>query len=385
MQYSSAILIAAFAVTSVFTHGVVDSVVGANDVTMPGLSVADGTPRDCASPRCGSEADTSIIRKREMGTNKATALGRTQGGGPVDASKMMAMFMGGGGNATATKAAREVHAANVLRRSLGERAANGGIRTPKGTMETGVKAAAGVGASSGMPTCSDDGKVKMTYHQINQDGAGPLTAMVDATSGGTDPAAFKSAEVTQNVPGIGIGGLSAAAVMDFPVEVQMPAGMTCSGTVGDAQNVCIVRMQNAAAAGPFGGSVAVTQSPAAKKRAIEYNLSKRHFARALAKRNAEDDAAAAAAIAELEKIGSATKDEQAEKEDAVEAPLTKKSAEDDAAAAAAIAELEKIGSATKDEEASSAAVVTKRDTDLDAAQKAESEALDAETEAEDKE
>ncbi|EPQ62832.1 hypothetical protein BGT96224_5074, partial [Blumeria graminis f. sp. tritici 96224] len=268
MQYSSTILIAAFGITSVFTHGVVDSVEGANGVTMPGLSVSDGTPRDCASPLCGSEADTSIIRKREMGTNKATALGRTQGGGPVKASKMMAMFMAGGGNATATKAAREVHAANVLRRSLGERAANGGIRTPKGTMETGVKAAAGVGASSGMPTCSDDGKVKMTYHQVNQDGAGPLTAMIDSTSGGTDPAAFKSAKVTKNVPGIGIGGLSAAAVMDFPVEVQMPAGMTCSGTVGDAQNVCIVRMQNAAAAGPFGGSVAVTQSPAAKKRAI---------------------------------------------------------------------------------------------------------------------
>ncbi|VCU41319.1 Bgt-50567 [Blumeria graminis f. sp. tritici] len=351
MQYSSAILIAAFAVTSVFTHGVLDSVEGANGVTMPGLSVADGTPRDCASPRCGSEADTSIIRQREMGTNKATALGRTQGGGPVDASKMMAMFMGGGGNATATKEAREVHAANVLRRSLGERAANGGTKTPKGTLETGVKAAAGAGAASGMPTCSDDGKVKMTYHQVNQDGAGPLTAMVDATSGGTDPAAFKSAQVTQNVPGIGIGGLSAAAVMDFPVEVQMPAGMTCSGTVGDAQNVCIVRMQNAAAAGPFGGSVAVTQSPAAKKRAIEYNLSKRHFARALAKRNAEDDAAASAAIAELEKIGSATKDDEADKEDAAATPLTKKSAEDDAAAEAAIAELEKIGSATKDDEA----------------------------------
>ncbi|CCU76429.1 Egh16H1-like protein [Blumeria hordei DH14] len=349
MQYSSTLLLAAFAVTRVFSHGVVDSVEGANGVTMPGLSVADGTPRDCASPLCGSEADTSIIRKREMGTNRATALGRTQGGGPVDATKMMAMFMGGGGNATATKEAREVHAANVLRRSLGERAANGGTRTPKGTLETGVKAAAGAGASSGMPTCTDDGKVKMTYHQINQDGAGPLTAMVDATSGGTDPAAFKSAKVTQNVPGIGIGGLSAAAVMDFPVEVQMPAGMTCSGTVGDAQNVCIVRMQNAAAAGPFGGSVAVTQSPAAKKRAIEYNLSKRHFARALAKRNAEDDAAAA--IAELEKIGSATKDDEAEKEITAATPLTKKSAEDDAAAAAAIAELEKIGSATKDDEA----------------------------------
>jgi hypothetical protein len=43
--------------------------------------------------------------------------------------------------------------------------------------------------------------------------------MIDATSGGTDPAAFQKATVTQDVPGIGIGGLSAASSMDFPVKV----------------------------------------------------------------------------------------------------------------------------------------------------------------------
>jgi hypothetical protein len=121
----------------------------------------------------------------------------------------------------------------------------------------------------------------MTFHQVNQDGAGPLTAQIDATSGGTDPAAFQDATVTQNVPGIGIGGLSAASVMDFPVKVQMPAGMTCQGTAGGASNVCIVRMQNSALAGPFGGSAAFTQSTAAKKRAVEYNLRKRHMARGI--------------------------------------------------------------------------------------------------------
>ena len=121
----------------------------------------------------------------------------------------------------------------------------------------------------------------MTLHQINQDGAGPLKAAIDSTSGGKDPNAFKTAAVTTNVPGIGIGGLSAAAVMDFPVAVQMPAGMTCQGSVGGASNVCVARLQNSAAAGPFGGSVAFTQSAAAKKRAIEYNLSKKRFAKSL--------------------------------------------------------------------------------------------------------
>ena len=82
-----------------------------------------------------------------------------------------------------------------------------------------------------------------------------------------------------DVPGIGIGGLSAATTTDFPVKVAMPQGMTCSGKVAGVSNVCIVRMRNQALAGPFGGSGAFTQSPAAKKRAVEFNLRKRHFAR----------------------------------------------------------------------------------------------------------
>lgn len=111
--------------------------------------------------------------------------------------------------------------------------------------------------------------------QINQDGAGPLQASVDGTSGGTDEAAFQTAEVTQDVPGFGVQGLSLATSRDFPLTVQMPAGMTCEGSVGGVDGVCVVRVRNGAAAGPFGGSAAFTQSPAARRRAIEYRLRKR--------------------------------------------------------------------------------------------------------------
>jgi hypothetical protein len=283
MKYS--ILLASVGLApTILAHGVVTEVQGANGVTLPGLSLIDGTPRDCASPACGSEADTSIIRNRELGTSKASALGRTQGGGPVDAAKMVALFMdGGAANTTAVKLAREAHAANVAARNavLAGRAAGGGAKTPKGTKEAAVKAATGAAASDGLPTTADDGTIKMTFHQVNQDGAGPLTAAIDATSGGTDPDAFKTAQVTTNVPGLGIGGLSGATTMDFPVEVQMPAGMTCQGSVGGAEGVCIARLQNSALAGPFGGSVAFTQSAAAKKRAVEFNLKKKRFARGL--------------------------------------------------------------------------------------------------------
>ncbi len=125
-----------------------------------------------------------------------------------------------------------------------------GIKTADGTSEAGVSKAAGTGASSGLPTCSDNGTISVTYHQVNQDGAGPLTADIDPTSGGTDPAAFQQAQVTQDVPGIALG-LSTVATTDFPVKVQMPEGMTCSGTVGDVKNVCVARIRNNTPAGKY--------------------------------------------------------------------------------------------------------------------------------------
>lgn len=292
-------------------HGVVTMIKGANGVDMPGLSIADGTPRDCSTNRCGSQADTAIIRDREIRSGEVGPLGRTQGNGPIDPAVMVANFMGTGNGPVATNngssssvgveddlsglgGGRRGGGRNNNRRDAapqsggimkyprqllqglfgGGRGGNGGTESTVAT-ETNVAATAGEGASSGLPTCADDGSIEMVFHQINQDGAGPLTASIDATSGGTDASAFQNAEVTQDVPGFGFQGLSLATSRDFPLTVQMPAGMTCEGTVAGVNNVCIVRVRNGAAAGPFGGSAAFTQSPAARKRAIAYRMKKR--------------------------------------------------------------------------------------------------------------
>lgn len=133
--------------------------------------VADGTPRDCATPACGAEADTSIIRSSELGTSKATALGRTQGGGPVDAATMIANFMDtAAGNTTSAKAARAEHLAARALYDVADlhKRASSGTKTPAGTTETAVQASAGQGATSGLPTTSDSGVVTMTFHQVNQ-------------------------------------------------------------------------------------------------------------------------------------------------------------------------------------------------------------------------
>ena len=114
-------------------------------------SVIDGTPRDCAQASCGSQVDTAIIRSKELGTAKASALGRTNGGGPIDAGAAIANFMGGDANSTQAKQAREIHFAMMERRqlNLGGLQGGGGKPTAKGTKETGVAAAAGAGASDG--------------------------------------------------------------------------------------------------------------------------------------------------------------------------------------------------------------------------------------------
>ena len=66
--------------------------------------------------------------------------------------------------------------------------------------------------------------------------------------------------MVKDVPGAGVGGLSGATTTDFPIQVQIPQGMKCTGTVGGASNVCVLKVQNAALAGPFGGSVAFTDA-----------------------------------------------------------------------------------------------------------------------------
>lgn len=328
-------------IATISAHGLVTEIQGANGVNMPGLGVADGVVRDSGSAtRNNAESDTTVFRgQNPLGRNKngpisaekavsmfmwgtntppanAQAAGGAAGGsapaaaGAAKGSTAGAKAAGAGAGAAAKQNEKRAPAGllgglGALGGGAGGKGAGGGLgalggllgggggkgaggaapatgtKTAKGTVEKGVAAAAGQGQTSGLPTCTDNGVVSMTFHQVNQDGAGPLKATVDATSGGKDASAFKPAKMVQDVPGIGIGGLSAASTMDFPIKVQMPAGMVCSGTVAGIDNVCIAGVQNAALAGGFGGHAAFQQSPTARKRAIEYNLRKRHIARGL--------------------------------------------------------------------------------------------------------
>ncbi|KAB8239094.1 hypothetical protein ETB97_004954 [Aspergillus alliaceus] len=293
MLFGKYLALTGLAVSQASAHGLITRIKGANGVDMPGLTIQDGMPRDCPSAACGAQKDTAIIRDAEFGSVKASALGRTLGGGPVNAATVINKFMGGGAQkrTSITDRRRQVinDAASVVT-NAGGTILNGiqdladatpfggaiksaqsavddamailpgtasGAVTGNGVKENGLQLYAGKGASTGLPTASADGTVTVIYHQVNQDGAGPLTAEIDPSSGGTDPKAFKSARVTQNIPGV--AGFSTSSTMDYAVKVQVPQGMKCTATVGNAKNVCILRLRNTAISGPFGGSAAFTQ------------------------------------------------------------------------------------------------------------------------------
>ncbi|KZV86992.1 hypothetical protein EXIGLDRAFT_741483 [Exidia glandulosa HHB12029] len=202
MRFSSTLVFASVLLPVVYGHGVITNVQGANGATGAGFGVIADTPRDGTRAK-PFQQDSSIIRDREIERGTATACGRTKAGGVND-------------------------------------------------IATNVAAA----VDAGLPTADENGQVSMTLHQVNGDGAGPYTCDVSTDATGNS---FQAMTVVTQVPGK--NSRSRAKATDFALVAQMPAGATCTG--GPAGNACIVRCRNDAAAGPFGGCVAVTTADGA--------------------------------------------------------------------------------------------------------------------------
>ena len=111
-----------------------------------------------------------------------------------------------------------------------------------------------------LPQVSAGGELMMTLHQVNGDGAGPYTCMIDATGTGTN---WTPIQVTQNVDGNARGRNNDQQMQDLPLTAAIPADQTCTGTVAGQTGVCMVRCENPARAGPFGGCVPVQMASAA--------------------------------------------------------------------------------------------------------------------------
>ncbi|KAF5253136.1 hypothetical protein FANTH_1967 [Fusarium anthophilum] len=107
---------------------------------------------------------------------------------------------------------------------------------------------------SELPQVNPGGSLEMTVHQVNSDGAGPYTCMINADGTGTS---WENIQVTTNVAGNDRGRNRDGEMGDFPLVASIPSGQNCTGTVAGEDNVCLVRCQNPARAGPFGGVIPV--------------------------------------------------------------------------------------------------------------------------------
>lgn len=114
--------------------------------------------------------------------------------------------------------------------------------------------------------------------------------MINADGTGTQ---WTDITVAQTPPGKNSRNREGAAT-DFPLVANVPANQQCTGTVAGQDNVCLVRCQNAARAGPFGGVVPVqmanTTTPAQARRNFARSLVNAQKAYAkMARRQTEEE------------------------------------------------------------------------------------------------
>ena len=115
---------------------------------------------------------------------------------------------------------------------------------------TAVPAAMKFAGSNTLAQVTPGGTLSMTLHQLNGDGAGPMACSISTDATGQQ---WTNIDVTTQVPGT--KGRSKANNQDFKLAAAIPAGTTCTGSVGGQTGVCMVKCQNPV--GPFGGTVAV--------------------------------------------------------------------------------------------------------------------------------
>ncbi|ROT36135.1 hypothetical protein SODALDRAFT_328507 [Sodiomyces alkalinus F11] len=123
-----------------------------------------------------------------------------------------------------------------------------------------------------LPQVTRGGQVDMVLHQVNSDGGGPYRCMINADGSAST---WNTIQVLTSPPGRNSRNRSGEST-DFPLVAAIPPNQECTGTVAGQDNVCLVRCQNDARAGPFGGIVPVQMAGSAN-----VTESRRRLARAV--------------------------------------------------------------------------------------------------------
>ncbi|KAF4827395.1 hypothetical protein CGCTS75_v008333 [Colletotrichum tropicale] len=166
---------------------------------------------------------------------------------------------------------------NIMTDGLGRTTGNGRVQVAD------IDAANAMSGGTLPQVSSTGGSISGTFHVVTTDGAGPIEAVLDPTGTGSFSNGVKLT-TTQDVPGNrgnirpngqvpgrknardlferAIYKRAANVNKDFPMAFSVPDGTQCTGTSGNMQNVCLVKIANNNGAGPFGGIVAIQIPPA---------------------------------------------------------------------------------------------------------------------------
>ncbi|KAF3920437.1 hypothetical protein ABW20_dc0104796 [Dactylellina cionopaga] len=109
-----------------------------------------------------------------------------------------------------------------------------------------------------LPRVSVGGWIRIIHHQVNADGAGPFRCKISSTGA---PNNWNPGWITpnekHNVPG-SIAWKSfrwEGTLKQFPLTINIPKNLKCNGSFGGLKNICMMRCENYATNGPFGGCV----------------------------------------------------------------------------------------------------------------------------------
>ncbi|KAJ6256512.1 hypothetical protein Dda_8374 [Drechslerella dactyloides] len=111
-----------------------------------------------------------------------------------------------------------------------------------------------------LPQATAGGYLNVTIHQVNADGAGPYNCRIDQYSIAANRWSPTKLTVSIQIPGDQNSINAAGSLKSWPLQVKLPADLNCQGSYGGQGNICIVRCENQAVNGPFGGCIPFQQS-----------------------------------------------------------------------------------------------------------------------------
>ncbi|KAK6509352.1 hypothetical protein TWF481_004104 [Arthrobotrys musiformis] len=130
------------------------------------------------------------------------------------------------------------------------------------TKKTRLNRANGETLNTGIPKVTAGGSLNVMNYQINLDGAGPFKCKISFH--GDSKNWTRGLTVTKNCPGDGKSLFWPGIQKPCWFTIAMPSDMDCTGSYG-VKNICMVRCENNADNGPFGGCIPVEQiKPVAK-------------------------------------------------------------------------------------------------------------------------